>query len=238
MGTRSIALSLCIAMAATACADDAASETSTTPLPATSTTLTPTSTTTGVPATTTSATSTTSTTAATTSTSVAATTTSTTTPPTATRFVVLDPSIFPAEPLPGSDGASGSGCSPGAGDLPGGVWYGTIVSVGPGSLQFDLACFYFGEIAWEVAAAEGEEANNDYWIVNDNPTLRTVPVAAKAVVWSIPPDLTEELLPLLYLTEWPPDWDRAYAACPGEYCGVWLYVNDGVVDEIVEQYVP
>jgi hypothetical protein len=151
---------------------------------------------------------------------------------------VLDPSIFPAEPLAGSNGAAGSGCSPGAGDLPGGVWYGTVVSAERGSIQFDLACFYFGEIAWEVAAEVGEEANNDYWIVNDNPTLRTVPVAATAVVWSIPPDLSEDLIPLLYISEWPPDWSRAYASCPGEGCGVWLYVNDGVVDEIVEQYVP
>ena len=182
----------------------------------------------------------------TTSTSTSQTTT-TTVPPTSStttsvasepgRFVVLDPSIFPADPLPGSDGASGSGCAPGAGDLPGGVWYGTIVSAEPGSIEFDLACFYFGEIAWEVAAAVGEEANNDYWIINDNPALRTVPVAAKAVVWSIPADLSD-LVPLSYLTEWPPDWQRAYAACPGEFCGVWLYVNHGVVDEIVEQYVP
>ena len=47
-----------------------------------------------------------------------------------------------------------------------------------------------------------------------------------------------DLQPLRYDTEWPPDWERAYAECPGEFCGVWLYVNDGVVTEIVEQYVP
>ena len=150
---------------------------------------------------------------------------------------MVQATLFPADPLPGSDGASGSGCAPGAGPLPSGIWYGHILAAAPGAIEFDLACFYFGEIAWEVAAGVGEEANNDYWIVNDNRLLRTVPLDAEAVVWSIPGDLTD-LQPLRYDTEWPPDWERAYAECPGEFCGVWLYVNDGVVTEIVEQYVP
>ncbi|MGI9648318.1 MAG: hypothetical protein ACR2OI_07340 [Acidimicrobiia bacterium] len=232
MRARLITTAIALSLVAAACGGD-----SDTADPSTSTSLAVTTTTTGSPPTSTTvppATSTTATTT-TTTTTVAPTTTTTTVP---TRYVVTDPSIFPAESLPGSNGASGSGCTPGAGDLPSGVWYGTIRATRPGSLDFDLACFYFGEIAWEIAAEVGEQANNDYWIVNENPALRTVPVAAKAMVWSIPANLTDEMVSLFYESEWPPDWERAYAECPGDGCGVWLYINAGVVDEIVEQYVP
>ena len=79
---------------------------------------------------------------------------------------MVQATLFPADPLPGSEGASGSGCAPGAGPLPSGIWYGHILAAAPGAIEFDLACFYFGEIAWEVAAGVGEEANNDYWKPN------------------------------------------------------------------------
>ena len=57
------------------------------------------------------------------------------------------------------------------------------------------------------------------------------------MVWSIPGDLGD-LVPLSFSTDWPPDWTRAYSECPGEGCGVWLYINQGIATELVEQYVP
>ena len=29
-----------------------------------------------------------------------------------------------------------------------------------------------------------------------------------------------------------------YIPCPGEFCSVWLYVNNGNVTEVLEQYLP
>ena len=112
---------------------------------ATTTTVAPTTTTT--PTTTTMAASATTTTAATTTT-------------TGGPYVVGAPELYPLTPLPGSDGAGGSGCAPGAGPLPDGVWFGYVSSIGATSVEFDLACFYFGDIAYTEGAEDGEEVNN------------------------------------------------------------------------------
>ena len=89
----------------------------------------------------------------------------------------------PLAPLPGSGGAAGSGCSPGAGPLPDGVWFGYVVAKSAADIDFDLACFYYGDIAYTEGAADGEEVNNDYYVRNVNPTLRTIPVAPTVTVY-------------------------------------------------------
>jgi hypothetical protein len=160
-------------------------------------------------------------------------------PPTTTApplYVVDAPTLYPPAPLPGSAGASGSGCTPGSGDLPDGVWFGYVRVVGPVSVEFDLACFYFGDIAWEVAAVAGEEAPNDFWISNANPTLRIVPVSPDVAVWSLGADSSEGLQAMEY-SEWPPS-GFTYTPCPGESCTVWVYLNGGVTTQLVEQYLP
>ena len=111
-----------------------------------------------------------------------------------------------------------------------------MLATHPTAIDFDLACFYFGDIAWEKAAEVGEEAPNDVWIVNQNPKLRSVLVASDATVWSIVGDPTEGHRGVAF-TDWPVSPDT-YVPCPGEFCGVWLYVNGGVATEIVEQYLP
>jgi hypothetical protein len=42
---------------------------------------------------------------------------------------------------------------------------------------------------------------------------------------------------VLPFSDWPAD-PAGYTPCPGDFCGVWLYVNGGNVTEILEQYVP
>ena len=150
--------------------------------------------------------------------------------------VVPPPSLTPPEPLEGSEGASGSGCAPGSDELPDGIWYVNVLEVEEQSLTADLACFYFGEIAWEIAALEGEEANNDFWIVNQSDRLRTLTFTSDAVAWSIAGDPSVGHSPLSLQSEWPQA--GGYTDCPGEFCGVWVYVNEGVVTELVEQYIP
>ncbi len=160
-----------------------------------------------------------------------------TTPESSGPYRVTDPArLTPPDPLPGSGGAAGSGCAPGTEDLPDGVWYGYVTEIRPDSVVFDLACFFFGDVAWEKAAETGEEAPNDVWIVNENPRLRTLEVAGDAVVWSITADPTLGRQGVAF-GDWPTS-PNTYIPCPGEFCGVWLYVNGGRVTEIGEQYLP
>jgi hypothetical protein len=118
---------------------------------------------------------------------------------------------------------------------------------GGGILEFDLASFLTGEEATEAAREHGDEAPppNDYYIVNDNPRLRTLAIATDADIRVL-------------------DWNRccdvfvgldvdAFAdlmARPGgaiEIDGVlytgtastyWLTLEGGVVTGIEEQYLP
>ncbi len=166
----------------------------------------------------------------TTTTTVAATTTTSGGP-----YVIEDPEFFPLDPLPGSDVAGGSGCSPGAGSLPDGVWFGYVLAKSATEIEFDLACFYFGDIAYTEGAADGEEVNNDYYVRNTNPTLRTIPVSPAVGVWEIDAGSIGYLdVPF---SDWPLD-PTAYLSCPSDWCGVWLLVNSGDVTEILEQFVP
>lgn len=156
-----------------------------------------------------------------------------------TRYEVGETGLFPPEPLPGSGGASGSGCSPGEGGLPGGIWFGTVHATAPTSIDFDLACFFFGDAANVAAAEDGETeipVPNDYYIRNDNPALRTLVVDAAAVVHRIPSEPSAGLEPIGW-SEWPAE-RSGYVPCPGESCLVWLYVNDGLVTEVVQKYTP
>lgn len=143
------------------------------------------------------------------------------------------------EPLPGSDGALGSGCAPGAEELPDGIWFGSLVTVSSNDIGFDLACWFSGEAANEAAAEDGFEeipVPNDYYIRNEVDTLRTVPVDPDAVIQWYPAGSEIELSERPW-GEWVAD-PAGYLPCPGEWCLGWLYVNDGTVTEVVQQYTP
>ena len=188
--------------------------------------------------TTTDAFATTSTTVTTTTTTAAPGTTSTiattTAGPTTTRHVVGTPTLFP--PAAGSDGAAGSGCSPGTETLPDGVWFGSVVARDGSTIEFDLACFYFGDLAYEKGAEAGVEVANDYFVSNENPGLRSVDIANDILVYEIDSSAPDTFVTVQF-ADWPLD-PSGYTACPGTFCIVWLYVNDGEVTEMVEQYVP
>jgi hypothetical protein len=113
----------------------------------------------------------------------------------------------------------------------------------PTTITFDLAYFFTGEEAADVAAERGDESPppNDYYIINDNPRLRTVPVAADAE---------------LRILDWANCCDgflvgsidelaAAMQAGADPYGGVyhytspfWLTVEGGEVILIEEQYLP
>ena len=86
------------------------------------------------------------------------------------------------------------------------------------------------------AIEDGEEAF-DFYIRNQNPNTRSVPVATTARVWFVDITSPDVLFPdEIPLASWPhPD---SFQVCPSTWCSVWLYVNGGEVTGLVEQYLP
>jgi hypothetical protein len=109
-----------------------------------------------------------------------------------------------------------------------------------GSVTFDLAYLLTGKDAAQAAEEAGQElpVPNDYFIVNDNPKLRTVPVAdgAKIMVydWST---CCDTYTSISY------DEFAGYIASPtddfhGTLSPYWLTVRDGGIVKVEEQYLP
>jgi len=231
---RSILLTTLI-LVAVACSDSTQETTTVAPDSETTTTVAPspetTSASTTAPSTTT--------TPPTTTTTAAATTTTTTAAPTTTTaatglYVYAGSGTFP-DVLGGPLDAHGSGCAPGTGPLPDGIWFGFPNGWTISSIDFDLACFYSGDAAIAEATARGEESPppNDYIITNDNPALRAVPVAAGAIGHRLDNNIVTYPVSFADFIADPGDFQNCF-----QFCLMWLYVNGGEVTEIVSQYVP
>lgn len=174
----------------------------------------------------------------TTSTSLPAASTSTTvTTPTTTQPVTTStPPPGTSTPISAPDvGASGSGCTPGdAVTLPEGEWFGFVESTSASGIEFDLACWFTGQAAVDAAAEDGEESPppNDYYVRNDNPTIRSLGVSSETeVTWYPTGDPASETV--VTFEEWAED-----VVGRGFMFGVWLAVIDGEVFAIREQWVP
>ena len=130
------------------------------------------------------------------------------------------------EPPLVDDAVSGSGCTPGENEeLTDGWWYGTVSEAVTDEVVFDLACYYVGAAAEAEAARRGDEVNNDYYVVNENPRLRALMVTPGATASCVELGADLEMVDCSP-TEVAGDW------------AVWLRVRDGDVDRIVEQYAP
>jgi len=112
---------------------------------------------------------------------------------------------------------------------------------GPFLVHYDLAYFYTGDEANQVAASRGDETPvpNGVYIVNDNPRLRFAPLADRFTVRYIPEGSGSETVPspqdrfLAWLgeteqTDFPPK-DITYW---------WITVEGGEVTKIEQQYLP
>jgi hypothetical protein len=120
----------------------------------------------------------------------------------------------------------------------------SAIAIGdPTTITFDLAYFLTGDEAAEAAAERGDESPppNDYYIINDNPKLRTVPVAEDAELrildWA---DCCDG-----FITGSIDELAAAMASGEDPYGGVyrytspfWLTVEDGQIVLIEEQYLP
>ncbi len=149
-------------------------------------------------------------------------TTTTTAPPTTTTTLT-------------NDLAEGSGCTPGTDTLPDGLWYGETTALEERGLEFDLACWFFGDAATAAAAEDGEESppSNDYYVRNQSNRIRSVAVTLNAPVTWYPEIgvLTSETT--ITYAEW-----RTLREERDFQLAVWLEVEDGTVVSIVEQWVP
>lgn len=111
------------------------------------------------------------------------------------------------------------------------------------TLTFDLALFLTDQAATDAAAAHGDETPppNGYYIVNDNPKLRTLPVAPSVTILYYPSsgaacckhqtgtlDGFTAAVNGVAMTDYP---DMSYTPW-------WLLVVNGVVVKITQQYLP
>lgn len=167
--------------------------------------------------------------------------TSTTKPRSATKNVEIEdaspPSILPSTPSPSTPLAAvlEDGRHPA---------YLTDIDTPARTITLDLVQFLTGDEAKRVYAEDHpEDPNgppNDYYIVNDNPRLRTLPVvpgAAVTVAWLEPGSLGAETISFEEL----PDY-FAQDIVPSDpylwYDPFWLTVEDGRVVSVAEQYIP
>lgn len=112
----------------------------------------------------------------------------------------------------------------------------------PPSLVLDLAYFLTGEDAARAAQEHGDEypPPNDYYIVNDNPMLRTLEVSPdvriRLVDWADCCDVfvAGDLVPFAEGFA-NPDPSGAYRGPTSPY---WIWVREGRVVKIQEQYLP
>jgi hypothetical protein len=129
------------------------------------------------------------------------------------------------------DQAQGSGCTPGGSSLPDGVWFGFAESWSTSQVAFDLACWWTGEKAMEVGLANGFEDAYDYYITNDNATIRLVTVAGD--IPAIRAGWEDGVFTLSEVIA-----DPAGSLPTNHPYPVWIYVNAGVVTQLAVQYIP
>lgn len=148
---------------------------------------------------------------------------------------------------PSSTAPSGSTTPTASGDSGGGVdlddgrhpAYLTSVDVAGRTLTFDVIQFLTGDeatTAYQAETGETDTPPNDYFIVNENPKLRTAPVSAGVTVQLV--RLADDGDADLDAGTW--DELSTYLAQPGiqEFSPFWLTVSGGEITAIEEQYLP
>lgn len=131
-----------------------------------------------------------------------------------------------------------------AGDLKDGRYFVYVKSVeggeeGPLLLTFDLAYFYSGDEANQIAASRGDEVPvpNDVYIVNDNPKTRQYPIADSVLVRYIPDGVKLKTGNIGAFEH------AANGTAPTDYpdmsyTGWWIVITNGEIQSIKQQYLP
>jgi hypothetical protein len=113
----------------------------------------------------------------------------------------------------------------------------------PKTISFDLAYRLDGEEANQAAAERGypTPVDNDYFVVNDNPKLRTVPLSPDAEIllvdWNRCCDDFVTVDPESFQASFGhPEYSSLHPQ--GEFSQYWVKVAGGIVVKIEEQYRP
>ena len=119
------------------------------------------------------------------------------------------------------------------------------VSPAPETMVFDLAYFFTGDEANEVAASRGDEVPvpNDYYIVNDNPKLRKLALAPDVEIVLIDWNTCCDQTFLGDLDTFAEAMEGSFVEIDGQIYGgsgspYFVTVEDGVVVRIQEQFLP
>jgi hypothetical protein len=128
----------------------------------------------------------------------------------------------------------GSGCTPGDGALPDGLWYGQLADFDTDGIAFDLACWFSGDAATAAAAEDGEESPppNDCYVRNQNEQLRELEIDPDTpVLWYLSGDPNDSEDGTFI--EW-----IEFLEGQGFRLGVWVTISEGEVTAIEEMWVP
>jgi hypothetical protein len=113
----------------------------------------------------------------------------------------------------------------------------------PKTISFDLAYSLDGEDANQAAAERGypTPVDNDYFVVNDNPKLRTVPLSPEAEIllvdWNRCCDDFVAVDPEGFQASFGhPEYSSLHPQ--GEFSEYWVKVAGGILVKIEEQYRP
>jgi len=143
-----------------------------------------------------------------------------------------------------ADGTSASGCTPGGGALPDGVWGGLIAEWGnPTSLSFDLECVY-GSSSQKVAdytaaclvrtGGAVEMCQTSVLAENSSTALRSEPLAPGATLIYQEGTGTWREVPI---AQAPLDATTNATGGPAEHVW-WIYVNDGRITQVLYDMFP
>ena len=158
------------------------------------------------------------------------------------------PSSSPASPTPSTDPTASDQVTPSTSASPSPSPEPVLVDgrhfvfarsakASPASMRFDLAEFLTDEAAQEAAEEHGDEAVNGYYIVNDNPRLRSLPVAADVRVRYIPVSACCDLVP----GTWEQFVEAVNATAQTDLDASapwWITVRDEQIVRIEQQYLP
>jgi len=97
----------------------------------------------------------------------------TVTPPSTTTKQVVPPPPTPPKPNPDANDVTHEATF---------IKHTGVADGGTHTMTFDYVQFLTGSAAVHAASAHGETADNDFYVVNDNPKLRTFPVASAVLI--------------------------------------------------------
>ena len=103
-------------------------------------------------------------------------------------------------------------------------------------ITIDYALFLTGKAAQQAAKAHHAVVENDYYVVNDNPMLRTFRLGSSATIGYQETGGSSSLTwisPNAFEAKW-----AAPAGTAVRYNGYWIWLDKGVVTKMSEQFVP